>query len=254
MRADKYFSDKFSSRTKASEALEKGLILRGGKPVSKSDDVSDQDEFVFLSEGKKFVSNGGFKLERALGTFSLDVEGLNFADLGSSTGGFCDCLLQHGARHVFCVDVGSCQLDPVLREDERVTVMDGVNARYLNSEDFPVIIDGVTADLSFISLTLILPAIVRILSKGGLSLLLFKPQFECGRSGLKKGGICPISLHKQLLSAFYDEALSNSLAPVDIVNAPIREKKNVEYMLLLRRGGQPLEKGEFLKRASHLIE
>ena len=254
MRADKFFAEKFSSRTKASEALKKGLILRSGKPLSPKDEVSEEDEFCFLSPEEEFVSNGGFKLARALEVFQESVEGGVFADLGASTGGFCDCLLKHNAAHVYCVDVGESQLDVNLREDKRVTMMDNTNARFLEPEHFPQTLDGVTADLSFISLKLVLPAIKRILPAGGRAFLLFKPQFECGREGLKKGGICPVKLHGKLLSDFYDFALLHSLAPKNIVNAPLREKKNVEYMIFLSSEGAPIEKWDFLKRAEKLYE
>ncbi len=254
MRADKFFSEKFSSRTKAAEALKKGYILRGGKPVSPSDEVNEDDVFEFLEEEHfRYVSNGGYKLERAINEFKIDVSGMSFADLGSSTGGFCDCLLQNGARHVFCVDVGTSQLCDPLREDGRVTVMEGVNARFLTRESFSFPPDGVTADLSFISLKLVLPAISQILSVGQIALLLLKPQFECGREGLKKGGICPVGLHGKLLGEFYDEAIIHDLSPLDVVNAPIREKKNIEYMVSLKKGAEPLEKREFLLKASKLI-
>ena len=254
MRADKFFAEKFSSRTKAAEALKKGLILRGGKPLTPKDEVEEGDEFAFLSAEESFVSNGGYKLSRALEAFHESVSGGVFADLGASTGGFCDCLLKHGAAHVFCVDVGESQLDESLISDSRVTVMDNTNARFLNPEDFSRPLDGVTADLSFISLRLVLPAIKRILPQHGRAFLLFKPQFECGREGLKKGGICPETLHKKLLSDFYDFAISEALMPLDIVNAPLREKKNVEYMLFLSAQGVPIPKWDFLKRAEMRYE
>ena len=254
MRADKFFAEKFSSRTKSAEALKKGLILRKGKPLSPKDEVRETDEFTFLSPEEEFVSNGGYKLARALDVFQESVAGCVFADLGASTGGFCDCLLKHNASHVYCVDVGESQLDERLSSDVRVTVMDNTNARFLNPEDFSQTLDGVTADLSFISLKLVLPAIKRILPAGGRAFLLFKPQFECGREGLKKGGICPVTLHAKLLSGFYDFARSLSLAPQNIVNAPLREKKNVEYMIFLSSEGTPIEKWDFLKRAEKLYE
>lgn len=252
MRADKFFSEKFGSRTKAQQALLRGLVLRNGLPVSPKDDVSGDEAFVFLSEEVGFVSNGGFKLERALSCFRASVEGVVAADLGASTGGFCDCLLQHGAKKVYCVDVGKSQLDPRLASDPRVIVMDETNARYLSCASFPEKIDVVTADLSFISLRLILPALSSVLCEEGRAFVLFKPQFECGGMGLGKSGILPVRLHAELLSDFYDFAVGLGLSVRDIVNAPIRPKKNVEYVIFLDRGGFSVGRGRFLELSADL--
>ncbi len=252
MRADKYFAERFGSRTKAKEALGRGEVLRCGKPLSPSDEVEEGEEFTFLS-GEDFVSNGGRKLERALSFFGESVEGKCVADLGASTGGFTDCLLRRGAAHVFCVDVGKSQLSPVLSSDERVTVMDGTNARYLTRESFPLSIDDVVSDLSFISLRLVLPAVREILPSGGRAFVLFKPQFECGGRGLGKSGILPRREHLPLLKEFYAFAASLSLAPRGIVNAPVFPRKNIEYVVFLQKDGIPLPEGEFLAAAQKII-
>lgn len=250
MRADKYFAEKFGSRTKAAQAIREGLVLLDGKPISPDREISGGENFGFRAREEEFVSNGGYKLARGLSAFSLEISGKVFADLGASTGGFTHCLLSRGAAHVFCVDVGKSQLSPELSSDKRVTVMDETNARYLTAEDFPRPLDCVVADLSFISLRLVLPSIFSILPAGGFAVLLFKPQFECGRAALGKNGLCPPRLHGGLLSDFYDFALAAGLSPVDAVNAPIREKKNIEYVLCLKKGVPPCEKGEFLRRAA----
>lgn len=250
MRADKFFSERFGSRTKAQQALKKGLVLRGGVPLGADDEVREGDSFEFLSEEVNFVSNGGNKLERALTAFSVDVCGMVFSDLGASTGGFCDCLLQHGAKKVYCVDVGSSQLDRTLASDPRVCVMDRTNARFLTKESFPEPIDGVTADLSFISLRLILPAVFGYLKEGGIALVLFKPQFECEGKGLGKSGILPVRYHERLLGEMYDFASSLGFSVADVVNAPIRPKKNVEYVLFLKKGGPSVAKSDFYARLS----
>ncbi len=242
MRADKFFAERFGSRTKAAEALREGLVLCGKRALSPSDEIDGTEEFSFLSRKAEFVSNGGYKLARALDVFGENVEGMVFADLGASTGGFTDCLLQRGAARVFCVDVGESQLSPRLLADERVVVMDNTNARYLRPEDLPAPLDGVVCDLSFISLRLILPAVKELLPDGGRAYVLFKPQFECGRGALKKSGVCPPALHRELLSGFYDFCTALSLAPAALTNAPIRERKNVEYLFKLVRGGKAEEK------------
>lgn len=254
MRADKFFADKYASRTKAAEALSAGLILRGGKALKPSDEVSESDVFEFLPAEESFVSNGGYKLSRALREFSLDVTGKTFADLGASNGGFTDCLLQCGARRVYCVDVGESQLDERICGDPRVVVMDRTNARYLTREDFPERIDGVVSDLSFISLKLIFPAISSILSSGAFACVLVKPQFECENKNIGKSGIVARKHHPDILSFVFAAAAAERLAPVDIVNAPVREKKNVEYMLLLEKDGISLSEAELLRRAMTLAE
>ncbi len=246
MRADKFFAEKFGSRTKAAEALRSGLVLRGDKPLSPDDEVRDNELFTFLEREENYVSGGGYKLARGLDVFGQSVQNLVFADLGASTGGFTDCLLKRGAKHVFCVDVGESQLSSALSRDPRVTVMDNTNARYITPSDFSVPLEGVVGDLSFISLRLILPAAASLLPDGGNAFFLFKPQFECGKKGLNKNGVCPPALHRGLLSDFYDFA-KELLAPIALTNAPLRPKKNVEYMLWLKKGGEPTSKEAFLR-------
>ncbi len=246
MRADKFFAEKFGSRTKAQYALLEGKVLRDGVPLSPDDEVKEGEDFTFL-DGERFVSRGGDKLERGLSSFFESVEGCTVCDLGSSTGGFCDCLLQRGAAKVYCVDVGQSQLAPSLCADPRVVVMDGTNARYLTAASFGNRVDVVTADLSFISLKLVLPAISEILGEGGRAFLLFKPQFECG-GRIGKSGILPVSRHAELLKDFFAECERYSLAPQNIVPAPIRPKKNVEYMVFLQKGGRSVGAAELLSR------
>ena len=249
MRADKFFTEKFGSRTKAHNALERGLVLRNGRPLAPKDEVREGDVFTFAEEGSQFVSEGGYKLERGLESFAYEVEGKVFADLGASTGGFTDCLIQHGAKRVYCVDVGTSQLDPKLEKTGKIVVMDGTNARFLTSGSFPEPIDGIVSDLSFISLKLVLPAISDILPSGGSALVLFKPQFECGGKGLGKSGILPVRLHSDLLGEFYEFCVRLGHAPCDIVNAPIRPKKNVEYVVWLKKGGNSVPIEPFLRKA-----
>ena len=249
MRADKFFTEKFGSRTKAHNALERGLVLRDGRPLAPKDEVREGDVFIFAEESAQFVSEGGFKLERALESFPYEVQGKVFADLGASTGGFTDCLIQHGAKRVYCVDVGTSQLDPRLKETGKIVVMDDTNARFLTEESFPEPIDGIVSDLSFISLRLVLPSICKILPSGGSALVLFKPQFECGGKGLGKSGILPVRLHGDLLGEFYEFCVCLGLAPCGIVNAPLRPKKNVEYVVWLTKGGNSVPKESFLRKA-----
>lgn len=252
MRADLFFAEKFGSRTRAKDALRKGLVLRGGRPLSPSDEVHEGDEFIFISDGVHYVSRGGFKLERGLDAFGESVENKVFVDLGASAGGFTEVLLARGAARVYAVDVGEAQLAPSLVADPRVVVMDKTNARYLTADSFPEHPDGFVSDLSFISLRLILPMISSVLSAGGKAYVLFKPQFECGGKGLGKGGILPVKYHRQLLADFYAHALSLHLAPRAIVCAPVFPRKNVEYVILLEKDGKPLAPDSFLDAAENL--
>lgn len=245
MRLDKYLAEHgFASRTKAARALAKGLVTVNGKPGKASDEVSDSDDICVREEEIGFVSEGGYKLHRALSCFGDSAEGMVFADIGASTGGFTDCLLQAGARRVYAVDVGKSQLAPRLAADGRVVVMDGINARYLTREDFPEQIDGIVADVSFISLTLIIPAAAKILSDCKTAYLLIKPQFECGGVGLDKHGI--VKDERVRLAAVQKICLcakGEGFALCGIVNAPLQKGKNIEYILKLQKeaGGSSVE-------------
>lgn len=246
MRADKYFSERYGSRSKAKLALLRGEVLRDGKKIAPDDEITSEEGIFFLPAAP-FVSQGGEKLERGLSVFQESVEGCVIADLGASTGGFSDCVLRRGAKKVYCVDVGEKQLDQKIEQDERVVVMDRTNARYLTPSDFPEALDVVIADVSFISLRLILPAVSSLLSKGKRAFVLFKPQFECEGRGLSSGGILPRRLHGDLLNSFYNFCLSLSLSPQGIAVAPIREKKNVEYIVFLKKEGTPISLNEFMR-------
>ena len=225
MRLDKYLAGKgFSSRTRAARAVERGLVLVNGKRAKVSLEISATDVVEILPEEVSFVSEGGFKLYKALLDFSEKVEGLVFADLA----------------HVYAVDVGESQLDESLVSDSRVSVMDRVNARYLTAADFPQRIDGVTADLSFISLTYIFPVIADILPEGGKAFVLVKPQFECGGKGQDKHGIVKDKrIHEEVIARLCAAAEELRLAPVKLTNAPLRERKNTEYVLCLKKGAEP---------------
>lgn len=151
--------------------------------------LSPDTNLILKKQGNRFVSRGGLKLEGALEDFSLDVTGLKILDIGASTGGFTDCALKRGAVHVTAVDVGYGQLDWRLRDDPRVKVMERTNARYLTAGQFNIDFDMVLIDVSFISLSLILPAIKNLVKPSGYILALVKPQFEVGREKVGKGGV-----------------------------------------------------------------
>ncbi len=254
MRLDKFLSERYASRTKAAEAIEQGYVLVNGKKAKPSDEIDGTEEIVVSKRKEEFVSNGGYKLAKALRDFSASVQGKVFADIGASTGGFTDCLLQNGARRVYALDVGESLLSPALSGDPRIVVMDRVNARYLESSDFPEPIDGVTADVSFISLRLVLPVIASVLKDGGEAYALIKPQFECnGKKDIGKSGIVrDRSVHKKIIASIYDASLECGLAPVAITNAPLKERKNIEYVIRLQKGGMCANKESIFKITENL--
>ena len=231
MRADKFFAEKFGSRTKAAEAIEKGLVLVNGKTIKSKSEIKEDDVITFVQAEASFVSNGGYKLHRAITEFKFEVKGKVFADIGASTGGFTDCLLQNGAKRVYTVDVGESLLHESLLGDNRIVQMENTNARYLTKQDFPEKLDGVVTDVSFISLRLIFPVIKEILSEEGSALVLIKPQFECEKKHIGKSGIVTPSAHAGIVDKVLSYLTENGLYPHAIINAPIRKGKNIEYIL-----------------------
>ncbi len=177
------------SRSKAQALVLAGQVSVGGRRAEKPGHSVPADSRIEVAEPMRYASRAGYKLEAALDHWNIDIAGCVCADIGSSTGGFTDCLLQRGAERVYAVDVGAGQLDWKLRNDPRVVLREGVNARYLSTEHIPEPLDLATADVSFISLTLILPAVVPLLKANGRMVLLVKPQFEVGRGQVGKGGI-----------------------------------------------------------------
>lgn len=190
------------SREKAQRAILAGQVRRNGQRAHKASDRVRPADALELEGGEKFVSRGGLKLEHALECFKMNVAGAVAADLGASTGGFTDCLLQRGAARVFAVDVGHGQLAWKLRQDLRVVVMERTNARHLAPAQFPAPLDWVVADCSFISLRLVLPVAVAILRPGGNIVALIKPQFEAGKAEVDKGAgvITDPAVHARVLA------------------------------------------------------
>lgn len=181
------------SRTRAQAMVMAGVVLVDEQRVEKPSQQFDPNSSIRIKGSDdptaRYVGRGGLKLEAALREFQIDVTGLYCLDVGASTGGFTDCLLQHGARAVVALDVGHNQIDWRLRNDPRVEVREGVNARYLKPEDFPQPFDLAVMDVSFISATKVLPAIGPLLGAGGAIITLIKPQFEVGRGEVGGGGI-----------------------------------------------------------------
>lgn len=192
MRIDLYLFEKglSKSRSFAKTLLSEGYVTVNGKEVKKpSFDVCDNDDVRVTGTPYSFVSRGGVKLDCALEQFGIDVNGCICVDIGASSGGFTDCLLQRGASLVFAIDSGTDQLDPSLKSDKRVVSMENFNARHLKREDLSAVPTVAVTDVSFISQTLIIPAVAEVLPEDGIFVSLIKPQFECGQAGLGKGGI-----------------------------------------------------------------
>ncbi|MEY4916635.1 MAG: hypothetical protein RL616_548 [Verrucomicrobiota bacterium] len=190
------------SREKAKRFILAGQVRINGHPAKKPSDAIKPDDEIVLAASDKFVSRGGHKIEHALEHFGLDVKGLTAIDLGASTGGFTDCLLQRGAEKVFAVDVGQGQLAWKLRSDPRVVVMEKTNARHLKPESFPAPADLVVVDCSFISLKKILPPAMPLLKPDGKIVALIKPQFEAGKAEADKGRgvITDTAVHDRVLA------------------------------------------------------
>ncbi len=238
MRIDLYLKEKFGSRNKAANAVTEGLVLVNGKTVSSSYEVKEGDDITLLTPEVSFVSAGGYKLHKALTDFNFSVKDGVFADIGASTGGFTDCLLQNGAKKVYCIDVGESQLDGSLK-DKNVVIIDNFNARNLNRDMFGEKLSGAVIDVSFISLTYILGAVADILDDGASVLALIKPQFECGTRKVGKNGIVrELSVRKKIIRKICEFSESVNLAPMQITNAPIVKGKNTEYVIRLEKNGK----------------
>ncbi|HTL16069.1 MAG TPA: TlyA family RNA methyltransferase [Patescibacteria group bacterium] len=193
-----------ASREKSKRAIMAGLVRINGRPASKPSDLVSPADEVVVEVPEKFVSRGGLKLEHALEEFGLDVTGVTAVDLGASTGGFTDCLLQRGAAKVYAVDVGQGQLAWKLRNDPRVVVMEKVNARQITPSSFPAPfqpVDLVVIDCSFISLRKIIPASIALIRTSGKIVALIKPQFEAGKAEADKGAgvIRDPGIHQRVL-------------------------------------------------------
>ena len=224
------------SREKAQALIMAGAVMLNGQKAAKSGQSVADDARIEVTARPQFVGRGGLKLERALDHFGINPEGFTCLDVGSSTGGFTDCLLQRGAARVYAVDAGTGQLDWKLRNDPRVVVHENVNARYLDAAVIPEPIDFVCFDVSFISVTMILPAVVPLLKPSAPMVILVKPQFEVGRADVGKGGIVrDPALHEAACRKVADAVGGLGFA-ADIIESPVLGAEgNREFLLYARR-------------------
>lgn len=235
MRLDKYIQDKFNlkSRTYAENLVKTGRVLLNGKTALKSSlDVDDCDKVEIVND-ENYASQGAYKLEKAFEVFPIDVNGKICADIGCSNGGFTDCLLRHGAKHVLAVDVADCALDEKLLNSGKVTFLKA-NARQLPPLEQ---VDFLCSDVSFISLTYVLKSMYDLLKIDSFAVVLIKPQFELDKSALTKSGIVlDEKLRKRAVENVKNFAISVGFEVLDVATSPIRyENKNVEYLLYLKK-------------------
>lgn len=226
------------SREKAQRLIRAGEVTVDGQVRDKPAFPVAVDAVIAVKAPERFVSRGGEKLEAAFERFALNVAGLVCLDVGASTGGFTDCLLQHGAARVYAVDVGRGQLHWRLRQDARVVVMEGVNARYLYPDALPEAPAFAVADVSFISLTLILPALARMVTGGSSIVTLIKPQFEAGREQVGRGGVVrDPAVHEEVIAHIRASGEAEAgLVWQRCIPSPLKGPAgNVEFLALWRK-------------------
>lgn len=240
MRLDQYLVQNgyFESRNKAALSVKDGCFTVGGKVVFKpSYNVSETDVVTAIKTKPIYVARSAHKLLRAFQCFSLSWEGKTVADLGASTGGFCQVLLEKGVRKIYAVDIGTAQLHPSIAADDRIVNMEHTNARYITEDTFPEPVEVITADLSFISVQLVLPAIFQTLTNCGEAVILVKPQFEAGPAYLNKNGVVTDrKVHRQILIdvAAFSENLGFSVSGIQF-SGLAGESGNREYLLYLKK-------------------
>ena len=228
------------TRTKAQAMVMAGVVLVDEQRVEKPSQQFHTTSSIRIKGAddptSRYVGRGGLKLEGALREFQIDVTGLTCLDVGASTGGFTDCLLQNGAQKVFAIDVGHNQIDWRLRNETRVEVREGINARFLTPDDFPQKFDLAVMDVSFISATKVLPAIIPLVVAGGSIITLIKPQFEVGRGEVGSGGVVRDPAKRaRAVAAVNEAARALGLQVVRVIESPIQGAEgNVEFLALYR--------------------
>ena len=249
MRLDNYLfvENFFDSRTKAKQAIERGEIFVNGKVVEKpSYEISlDNAVDVEYRRSEEYVSLGGYKISKALSDFNFKVEDFVVADIGASTGGFTDCLLQKGTRKVFAVDLNDGLLHEKLKNDDRVKLI-VKNAKDLTQADFDEKLDLIVADLSFISITSVIEVFNNLLGDNKYLLVLVKPQFETGQKCRYKNGIIrDKKVQLAVCNQVYDAGVNFDFAPKAFTTAPINQDKNIEFLMLFEKNGvKTLEKNQ----------
>ena len=227
------------SRQKAQATIMSGLVFVRGQRADKPGTAYPEDaEIEVRGNALAYVSRGGLKLEKAMKEFGLRLDGCICADIGASTGGFTDCMLQNGATKVYAIDVGYGQLAWKLRCDERVINLERTNIRHVTEKEVPELLDFASVDVSFISLKLVLPVLYRLLKEGGEAVCLIKPQFEAGRELVgKKGVVREESTHVMVVENALSFAKDNGFTPIHLTFSPVKGPEgNIEYLMHLKKG------------------
>lgn len=251
IRLDVYLTEQglAPSREKAKAYIMAGTVYVNNQKTDKAGAlVSDEDTVEMRGKKMPYVSRGGLKLEKAVNSFGLDISGKVCMDAGASTGGFTDCMLKNGATKVYSVDVGYGQLAWELRTDERVVNLERTNIRYLTDEQVPEKVSLISADLSFISLKLVLPVLKNFLTDDGQMVCLIKPQFEAGREKVgKKGVVRDKAVHEEVIENIYDFAQSIGLFAHGLDFSPVRGPEgNIEYLILLSQSAENIVSNDII--------
>lgn len=231
-----------STRSEAKRFIMEGKVLLNGNVVQKAGEKVSESDLIELKENKRFVGRGGEKLSYALDVFNINVKDKVAADIGASTGGFSDCLLQRGVKRIYAVDVGYGQFDYTLRNNEKVVLLERTNARYLTKEEIPEVLDIVVMDVSFISITKILPVLGPLTTNEADIVSLIKPQFEGKREYLKKGIVKEKRYHYEILKNLLHSITNMNFSVVDVTYSPIKGGKgNIEFFFHIRKNGSIVE-------------
>ncbi len=229
------------SREKAKAYIMAGVVFVNNQKADKPGmTVKADDVLEVRSNPLKYVSRGGLKLEKAMDVFGLNLDNMICADIGASTGGFTDCMLQNGAIKVYAIDVGYGQLAWKLRTDERVVNLERTNFRYVTNEQIPDLLDFASVDVSFISLSIIIPALFPLLKEKGRAVCLIKPQFEAGKENVgKKGVVRDPLVHKAVIEKIVDVMKNNSLSVLGLDFSPVKGPEgNIEYLIYVQKNGE----------------
>ena len=235
------------SREKAKTMIMAGNVYVDNQKFDKPGDTVNEDAVIEVRGSTlKYVSRGGLKLEKAMQLFPITLDEKICMDVGASTGGFTDCMLQNGASRVYSVDVGYGQLAWQLRQDPRVVNLERTNARYLTREQIPEEIDFFSVDVSFISLKIILPAVRPLLKDGGQAVCLIKPQFEAGREKVgKKGVVRDKKVHEEVVQTICEFVLENGYSVLGLTFSPVKGPEgNIEYLVFIEKSESPVHTAE----------
>lgn len=245
------------SREKAKALIMSGIVyVNDQKEIKAGREIKTEDKIEVRGATLKYVSRGGLKLEKAMQSFPISLADCICMDIGASTGGFTDCMLQNGASKVYSIDVGYGQLAWKLRSDDRVVNLERTNFRYVTREQVPDEIDFASVDVSFISLKLILPVMYQLLKSDGEAVCLIKPQFEAGRENVgKKGVVRDPAVHESVIKTITEFANSQSFSILGLEHSPVKGPEgNIEYLMYVRKCACPQDSSEVISTVGELVE